>query len=113
MALQTLLANRATRWVLAALACLALLYLALNWPRWEERAQVATGFGARIACGCRFIEGRDLKSCAGDFKGLEGMGLVHFSDDPAGHSVSASIPLLARRKATFKSGYGCMPDKAG
>ncbi|MBO9576016.1 MAG: hypothetical protein J7494_09790 [Sphingobium sp.] len=113
MALKALFASRATRWVLAGLTLLALLWLALNWPRWQARAQVATGFGARIACGCRYIEGRGLPSCAGDFKGLEGMGLVHFSDDPAARAVWASIPLLAKRKATFKSGYGCMPDKAG
>ncbi len=31
------------RWALYALAALAVLYLAINWPRWTVRAQVATG----------------------------------------------------------------------
>jgi hypothetical protein len=99
------------RWALYAVAALAILYLAIEWPRWTLRAQMATGFGARIACSCRYIEGRDLESCKGDFKGLDGMGLVRFSDDPEHRAVQASVPLLARRGATFRQGYGCMPDK--
>lgn len=100
------------RWALYALGTLALLYLAFNWPRWTERAQVATGFGSRIACSCRYIEGRSLESCKGDFKGLDGMGLVRFTDDPTHRVVHASVPLLAKRKSMFRQGYGCMPDKA-
>lgn len=100
------------RWALFALAALALLYVAINWPRWTVRAQVATGFGARIACSCRYIEGRSLDSCKGDFTGLEGMGMVRFKDDPAHRAVQASVPLLARRSAMFRQGYGCLPDKA-
>ncbi|HEY1124248.1 MAG TPA: hypothetical protein VGE65_01335 [Sphingobium sp.] len=100
------------RWALYALAALALLYLAINWPRWTARAEVATGFGARIACSCRYIEGRSLESCKGDFDGLAGMGLVRFNDDPDHRAVQASVPLLARRKAMFRQGYGCLPDKA-
>jgi hypothetical protein len=99
------------RWVLCALAAIALLYLAISWPRWTLRAQMAAGFGARIACSCRYIDGRSLESCKSDFKGLDGMGLVRFSDDPAHRAVQASVPLLARRNATFRQGYGCIPDK--
>lgn len=105
-------ATRTTRWALAGLALLIVLFLAINWPRWELRAQTAAGFGSRIACGCRYIEGRGLESCKGDFKGLEGMGLVRFSDDPATRTIHASVPLLASRKASFKQGYGCLPDRA-
>ncbi len=79
-------------------------YVALNWPRWQLRAQMAAGFGARIACSCRYIEGRGLDSCKSDFAGLKGMGLVRFTDDPAQRTVHASVPLLARRKAAFKAG---------
>jgi hypothetical protein len=99
------------RWLLLVAAVLAILYLAINWPHWRERAQVATGFGSRIACSCRYIDGRDLKSCESDFSGLEGMGLVRFTDDPTHRAVQASVPLLARRGATFRQGYGCMADK--
>lgn len=106
------IASRTKRWALAALAALAAVTIAINWPRWQLRASVGAGFGARIACGCRYIEGRGLQSCADDFKGLEGMGLVRLSDDPATRTVSAWVPLLAARKATYRPGYGCLPDKA-
>jgi hypothetical protein len=99
------------RWALFGLAALAILYLAVEWPRWTQRAQMASGFGARIACSCRYIEGRDLESCKGDFKGLDGMGLVRFSDDPTHRAVQASVPLMARRTAAFRQGYGCIPDR--
>jgi len=100
------------RWLLLFTAALALLYLAINWPRWQLRAQMAAGFGARIACSCRYIEGRSPESCESDFKALDGMGLVRFADDPAHRAVQASVPLLARRSATFRQGFGCIPDKA-
>lgn len=103
--------NRTLHWALGALAALAVLFVAISWPRWQLRAQVATGFGARVACSCRYIEGRGLDSCKSDFAGLKGMGLVRFTDDPAQRTVHASVPLLASRKAAFKPGYGCLPDK--
>ena len=108
---KAIFANRGLRWALAAVALLALVSLALNWPRWQLRAQTATGFGSRIACGCRYIEGRSLESCKGDFKGMEGMGLVRYSDDPATRTIRASVPLLASRMTSFKQGYGCLPDR--
>lgn len=110
MAKRGFLAKGWQRWALAALAVLVILYLAVHWPRWQQRAQVATGFGARIACGCRYIDGRSLESCKGDFKGLEGMGLVRLTDDQDARAVEGWVPLLARRKATFKPGFGCLPD---
>jgi len=103
--------SRALRWVLLALAALVALYVAVNWSDMQLRAQMATGFGARIACSCRYIEGRDLNSCQSDFKGLEGMGLVRLRDDPEAKLVRASVPLMASRSATFKPGFGCLPDK--
>lgn len=103
--------NRVARWAGLALAALALAFIASHWPRWQLRATVAAGFGARMACSCRYIEGRDLKSCQGDFKGLEGMGLVRLSDDPEHRTVRASVPLMAGRKAVFRQGFGCLPDR--
>jgi hypothetical protein len=105
------LRSRWLHWAGIALGVLLVAQLAMNWPRLQLRATVATGFGARMACSCRYIEGRDLKSCQSDFRGLEGMGLVRLSDDPARKTVHASIPLMSARKAVFKDGFGCMPDK--
>jgi hypothetical protein len=111
MRVRALIEKSWLRWAVAGLAGLALLYGALSWPRWQLRAAMATGYGARMTCACRYIEGRDMKSCRGDFAGLEGMGLVRLADDPAQRKVRASIPLLARREAQFKPGFGCMPDR--
>ena len=111
MTAKTLLGSRALGWALLAFAALALLYMAFNWPRWQLRAQMAAGFGARIACSCRYIDGRPLDSCARDFKGIGGMALVRLSDDPQHRTVQASVPLLARRTARFRQGFGCLPDR--
>ncbi len=110
--LRAVLAGRALRWALMALAVLLVAWIALSWPRWQTRADLAAGFGARIACACRYVEGRDLDSCKGDFAGLEGMGLVRLTDDPARRTVHASVPLLAQRQAAYRPGFGCLPDKS-
>ncbi len=98
------------RWAALALGALLMAYCAWHWSAWRFRAEIATGYGARVACSCRYIAGRDLKSCKTDFKGLEGMWMVRLSDDPQAQAIHASVPLLASRKATFKPGFGCLPD---
>lgn len=108
---KTIRASGALRWAAIALGLFVLLYVAISWPRWQLRAVMASGFGARIACSCRYIDGRSLKSCEGDFAGLDGMQLVRLADDPAHRTVQASVPLLARRSARFRKGYGCLPDR--
>lgn len=98
------------RWAALALAGAIVLWCAWHWSGWTARAKIAAGFGARIACSCRYIEGRDLKSCRTDFAGLEGMWAVRLSDDAEGKAVHASVPLLATRKASYRPGFGCMID---
>jgi hypothetical protein len=111
MAWKTILASGVLRWAAIVLGLLVLLYVAISWPRWQLRAAMASGFGARIACSCRYVDGRSLKSCEGDFAGLDGMQLVRLTDDPAHRTVQASVPLLARRTAHFQQGLGCLPDR--
>lgn len=98
------------RWAALVLAVVGALYCAWHWSAWRYRAGMAAGFGARIACSCRYIEGRDLKSCKADFRGLEGMWMVRLSDDAERRAVHASVPLLAARKASYRPGFGCMSD---
>lgn len=74
-----------------------------------DRALTGTAYGARVACSCRFIGGRDLKDCEKDFE--SGMGMVSLSEDASAKSVTASVPLLASQTATFKEGYGCVLEK--
>lgn len=118
--------KRRLDWRLPALAValLILLFCAWNWSSWRDRAWIAAGFGARIACSCRLVEGRSLESCRTDFARLDGMGLVHLADSesggqesggqepatqkPARPGVDASVPLLAHRTARLVPGFGCI-----
>ncbi len=106
--------KRRLDWRLPALvvAVLILLFCVWNWSAWRDRAWIAAGFGARIACSCRVVEGRAIEGCRTDFARLDGMGLVHLSDsaiEPGkGKGVDGSIPLLAHRTARLVPGYGCV-----
>lgn len=73
------------------------------------QATAGTAYGARVACSCRFIGGRELGDCEKDFE--PGMGLVSLSEDEAAKSVTASVPLLASQTATYREGYGCVLEK--
>src|SRR3546814_237866 len=72
------------------------------------KLQLGVGYGARVACGCRYIEGRPLKSCYKDFE--PGMEVIHLADDPKTRTITASVPLVASRKVTFDPVLGCQPE---
>ena len=97
-----------SRWPLA-IAILALLAglsaLAWNWAALNGNAGLGAAYGARVACACRYIGGRDLDSCRSDF--VSGMGFVMLSEDTAEKSVTATVPLLSSETATWRKGAGC------
>lgn len=68
--------------------------------------QVGTAFGARTACSCRYVAGREIGDCKKDFE--PGMELVFLSDDEAEKSVTARVPLLSSATARYREGYGCV-----
>ncbi len=72
------------------------------------QAQAATGFGAKTACSCRYVAGRDLSSCKDDF--VPGMAAVFLSDDVDDKAVTAYVPLIASDTARYREGFGCMLD---
>jgi len=74
-------------------------------------AAAGTGYGAKNACSCRFIAGRDLNSCKSDF--VPGMEAVFLSEDADARSVTAFVPLIESQTATFREGYGCVLEPAG
>ncbi|OYW47304.1 MAG: hypothetical protein B7Z08_03840 [Sphingomonadales bacterium 32-68-7] len=91
---------------------LAVLAGALGWfYRAPIAGYAATGaaFGARTACACRYVAGRDLNDCEKDFE--PGMGAVFLSDDPDTRTVTAWVPLLASDTARYVEGYGCVLDR--
>lgn len=70
--------------------------------------QAGTSYGAKNACSCRYLAGRDLDSCGEDF--LPGMESVFLSEDEDEQSVTAYIPLVVSNTAHFHEGFGCVLD---
>lgn len=93
----------------AAISLLALCALtACNWPSLEARAGLGAAVGARVACSCRYVEGRDMASCRTDKE--PGMAIIALTDHPDEKMVEASAPLLASRSARYRPGWGCLLD---
>lgn len=74
-----------------------------------KSAEVGVSYGARLACSCRFVGGRDLDSCRADFR--PGMAVVWLSENQTQKTVTAYVPLLASQTARYRDGYGCMLEK--
>lgn len=100
----------ARRWRrIGALVALALLAgLAWYWRPLHAQAVGAVSYGARVACACRYVAGRELGACRRDF--LPGMSLVVLGEDPEAKSVTARAPLLASHTVTWREGRGCVPE---
>ncbi|WP_313801070.1 hypothetical protein [Sphingobium sp.] len=96
------------KWIyaLVALGIAGTALFAWNWSALRARAQVGAGFGARVTCSCRYVEGRSMDSCQGDREA--GMWAVSLKDLPESQSVSAAVPLLASRTARYRQGWGCL-----
>lgn len=76
----------------------------------QRRAQLdlGVGYAARVACACRYIGNRPIGQCYKDFE--PGMEVIRLADDPATRSVTASVPLIASRRATFDPLLGCQVE---
>ncbi len=99
-------ASRRIAIVLAVLAVLAVAgILVLRAGAMGRQAEVAVGYGARVACACRYLGNRSLASCRTDFE--PGMEMVRLSEDAGARRITASIPLIATRSARFEPDYGC------
>jgi hypothetical protein len=93
-------------WIGAIL--LAVVVVAL-WPTIRAYAVAGASVGARVACSCRYVGGRDLSECRQDFE--PGMSLIVLTQDDAAKSVTARLPLLSRATATFREGEGCTLER--
>jgi hypothetical protein len=94
-------------WTLLAVVVVAAA-LAWQWEWLSGQASAATAFGAKTACSCHFVGGRDLDSCQGDF--VPGMEAVFVSQDDGEQSVTATVPLISSDTAHFHDGFGCVLD---
>jgi hypothetical protein len=69
---------------------------------------LGVAYAARVTCGCRHIGNRSLEDCKKDFE--PGMEPIRLSENVAKKSVTASVPLLTSRTATFDPVLGCQPE---
>lgn len=90
--------------VVALMLAAAIAYAMALRPQLE----LGVGYGARVACGCRYIGNRSLESCRKDFE--PGMEPITLSEDAATKTVTASVPLLASRSVRFDPVLGCQPE---
>lgn len=99
------------RWKLAGgallgIIALALLWIAFNFSSLKGQAKLGTAYSAHVVCSCRYIAGRDMKSCLSDLE--PGTEIVSLTDDPTHKRVRASVPLLASAAAERRDKFGCI-----
>ena len=97
------------RRVLLGVGLVALAVAVFLGERIGRYATAAAAVGARTACSCRFVGGRELGDCRKDFE--PGMALVVLSEDAEAKSVVARVPLLSRQTASFRAGQGCTLER--
>jgi hypothetical protein len=94
-------------WTPLAVVLVLAAALAVYARAQKPKLELGVGYGARVACGCRYIENRPLASCYKDFE--PGMEVIRLRDDPTTRTVTASVPLLVSRSVRFDPELGCQP----
>lgn len=79
---------------------------AYNFDSIKGQLNVGTAYGARTACSCHYVGGRNIEDCRKDFE--PGMGLIGLSVDDARKRVTASALLIESATAEFREGWGCV-----
>lgn len=108
----TSLNPRPRRWwfwpllILSAIVVIGAAWLAFNWTHLGKQAELGARYTARVACSCRYIEGRDMASCETDKE--PGTEIVSMRDDPDSERVFASVPFLAEAAAEKRGDFGCV-----
>ncbi len=99
-------------WLWAPLLLLAAaiaVWAGLKFTTTGKRAELGAGYVAHVVCSCRYVGNRDMASCKTDFE--PGTEIVSVTENAEKRSITASVPLLARRTATYDPEYGCALDK--
>ncbi len=92
--------------LLLAAGVLAACYALLLASPIGRRAEVATGYSARVICACRHVANRSLESCKADLE--PGTEIARITDLPDQRMVVAIVPLLAKSTAIYSSPFGCV-----
>ena len=77
-----------------------------NFSFIKGQMTVGTAYGARVACSCHYVGGRDIEDCSKDFE--PGMEVIGLSLDDERKRVTASSLLMASATAEFREGWGCV-----
>lgn len=77
-----------------------------NFATIKGQLDVGTAYGARAACSCHYVGGRDIDDCRKDFE--PGMGAIGLSLDDTRKRVTASALLIESATAEFREGWGCV-----
>ena len=80
--------------------------LAYNFTFIKGQLTIGTAYGARVACSCHYVGGRDIEDCRKDFE--PGMELIGLTVDEERKRVTAAVPLIQSATAEFREGWGCL-----
>lgn len=72
----------------------------------QGQLDVGTSYGARVACSCHYVGGRDITDCEKDFE--PGMEVIGLSLDDEKKRVTASALFMESATAEFREGWGCV-----
>lgn len=103
-----ILPRRPTAVVIALLMMALVLGLVVYAYQQKPLLDLGVGYGARVACGCRYSGNRSLADCRKDFE--PGMELIQLSEDTAAKTIKASVPLVASRTVRYDPLLGCQPE---
>jgi hypothetical protein len=97
--------KRIAVFVAGALTAIVIFLLIFNFSALNGYARLGSSYVAHITCSCRYIEGRDMESCAED--GEPGTEIVNITDDPENKRITASVLFLAKAVAERRGDFGC------
>lgn len=98
--------RKRTLYVLLVIAVILAAVLAFNLSYIKGLLDVGTNYGARVACSCHYIGGRDLDDCSKDFE--PGMEMIGLSLNEEARRITASVPFMESATAEFREGWGCV-----
>ncbi len=93
------------KWIALLLLALIVLYVAMQFPVFQKKAELGSAYAAQVGCSCHFIEGRSIASCMDDME--SGAWMVSMAANDSEGTVTGSVPILASRTARHDAIMGC------
>lgn len=93
------------KWIAILLLLLIIIYLIIQFPVFQKKAELGSAYAAQVGCSCHFIEGRSIGSCETDLE--EAAWMVSMAAGDSEGTVTGSVPVLASRTAHYDKLMGC------